>query len=208
MTTLDLSRRLTLSVFAFCVSSCASAPQSTEPSKQASVDYARSTAFVMGAEPYAYGDEDPLNVYGDVPGYAGLWLHSPVQIVRGNDGVDVLQPAPSRLVILTTSNELEQSWVDRIRADACRSPTVCEADTTVATVKYSLRDLRSVAGWLLRSPAGAFVVPREKVETGTWNLVLSIEATETAEPIVREMMETAAIPSAAYQLRIGRPYNP
>jgi hypothetical protein len=171
------------------------------------LDYARSTQFAMGTDPYEYGAEDPLNVYGDVPGYAGLWLNSPTQVVPGNGGVDVLQPTPSQLVILTTSTNLDQSWVDRIRTDACRSPTVCEADTTVATVKYSLRDLRSVSGWILRSPAGEFVVPSEKVETGTWNIVLSIEATESAEPIVRQMLESAAIPTDAYKLSVGRPYN-
>lgn len=179
-----------------------------EASKRAALEYGATTPFVMGADPHEYGAEDPLNVYSDVPGYAAVWLDAATtSVAPGGQGVDV-QNSSYHLVIMTTASELSETVVQRIRGDACASPTVCDSNTTIATVPYSLRDLRSVAGWVLRSPLGSDVVPRVHVETGSWQPFLDIEATASAEPLVREMMESASIPAAMYRLKVGRPYSP
>ncbi len=171
---------------------------STRAERAEALAYAQTTPFVLGEAPLEYGEQDPLNVYGDIHGYAGHAIASSVGA------------GPTRLIILSAS-EMAPGSVDRIMADACMSPVLCEPEATVDIVPYSLRELRSVIGWVARSPMGfeaAAMTPIEQEpNASSYRTLVEFETTADALPILREMLETGGVPEDAYRVKVGRPYN-
>lgn len=176
-----------------------------------SLEYAESTPFVLGDSPLEYGEEDPLNVYGGIVGYAGHGLISSVEVVSGGAGVEEGRSGPVRLVVLHSSLELSDSSIQRLREDSCVSPVVCQSETVVAHSPYSLRELRSIMGWVSRSPIAnevAAIIPIEQEPSSSvYRTLIEFETTTNLQPVLQTMLETAEVPSGAYRIKVGRPYN-
>ena len=194
---------------------CAALPcacVSLDPSdseREAALRYSQSEAFVLGEGATDSGNEDPLVLFREFPGYGGHALFTEFEVRQGASGVEEANPKSTELVLLVKQGLPTEALAERVRAEACVPPVTC-GPTVLVRVRYSLRELRSVMGWVSRSPVGAYLSassPIERQSADVYRSVALFEGRAETLALLDRMLENAAVPEDVYRLRLSRPFN-
>lgn len=190
------------------LSSCVSAePTATE--RDAALRYSRTEAFVLGVGASDYGAEDPLVLFEAFPTYGGHSLFTEFEVRQGASGLEEATSKSTDLVVLSKGGQPTDELAAKVREEACVPPVNC-GPTVGVSVKYSLRELRSVIGWVSRSPIGVYVsasTPVVRASPGVYRSEVLFEGRAETLALLEGMLKNASVPEDAYRLLPSRPYN-
>lgn len=181
----------------------------TDSEREAALRYSQNEAFVLGEGASDSGSEDPLVRFREFPGFGGYALFTEFEVRQGPSGVEEATPKSTELVLLVKQELPTEALAERVRAEACVPPLTC-GPTVLVNVRYSLRELRSVMGWVSRSPVGAYVAassPIERQSPEVYRSVALFEGRAETLALLDRMLKNAAVPADAYRLLLSRPYN-
>ncbi len=151
--------------------------------------YGDTTPFVLGEGMSTYGAEDPLEMFAMFPSYGGHFLSA-------------TQPQTMKFLYKRGATDVSELRTE-IGIAAC--PTIaCRETVTGIETERSLRDVRSIADWVTRSP----------VKNLSWTTVLSeegafIEFSVTSDRIevVEQLLSASAAPAEAWRVTLARRYE-
>lgn len=177
----------------FLTAACAGGPSSgdiamSEEERAAIVQYGKTVPFVPGEDPLSYGHEDPLVKFSGFPDYAGHW------VVPGTPAVFFLYKQGAADV---------SGLAIALANEACRSDT-CREHVSGRETPWSLRELRSIAGWVNRSPVRELGWTTTAGEDGAF-----VEFNVTADRVatVEELLNASGAPADAWRVKLTRPYE-
>ncbi len=181
----------------------------TDSERQAALRYSQDAPFVLGEGASDSGSEDPLVLFREFPGYGGHTLFTEFEVRQGASGVEEATAKSTELVLLVKQGLPTEALAERVRAEACVPPVTC-GPTVLVSVRYSLRELRSVMGWVSRSPIGVYLPassPIERQSPEVYRSVALFEGRADTLALLDRMLKNAAVPADAYRLLLSRPFN-
>lgn len=181
----------------------------TAAEREAALRYSQSETLVLGEGANDFGAEDPLFLFRDLPAYGGHALFTEFEVRKGASGVEEANAKSTELVLLGKQGLPTEELAARVRAEACVPPVVC-GPTKLVGVRYSLRELRSVMGWVSRSPIGVYVSassPIVRESTEVYRSAALFEGRAETLALLDRMLKNAAVPEDTYRLLLSRPFN-
>ncbi len=178
----------------------------SEGERSTSLSYARDVPFVFGALPMVYnGTNDPLTRFAAHPNYTGHMVLMDNSISVGEQGVEVGSNDVRGLVVLFKSGAGHDSIVAAAIDEGCGESQRCRSSVEQVEVPYSLVELRSIAGWVARSPL-RFVSTQTPIveQDGNFSSRTLLTVDETRIATLKEMLALSGAPVDAWEVTLSR----
>lgn len=199
-----------LSLFLTLAACSVSEPSQLEPpsegERSSALAYAREVPFVLGALPMVYsGATDPLARFAEHPGYTAHMVLVDGVISSGEQGVEVGRNDVRGLVVLFKPGPDRDSLVAAATNEGCGENQRCRSSVEQIEVPYSLVELRSITGWVARSPLRFVSTQTPIVERdGKFSSHARLTVDETRIQVLEEMLLLSGAPTDAWEVAPSR----
>lgn len=166
----------------------------SEEERSSALSYAREVPFVLGSLPLVYrGTTDPLARFAEHPNYTGH-----MALVDGSNDL-------RGLVVLFKSGADRDSLVAAATNEGCGESQRCRSSVEQIEVPYSLVELRSITGWVARSPLRFVSTQTPIVERdGKFSSHARLTVDETRIQVLEEMLLLSGAPTDAWEVAPSR----